>query len=99
MRQARHHWRRTQRPTDDMRGIEFSSRDALAAIVEQLKGVLFPMRPGPPDLRQQSEDIHVAHALDSALHALLRQVRLELRYYAALRRFGVETTVRPSLAF
>ncbi|MFP5393399.1 MAG: serine O-acetyltransferase EpsC [Gammaproteobacteria bacterium] len=85
LRQARHHWRRTQRPAGDLRGIEFPSRDALAAIVDQLKGVLFPMRLGPADLRQESEDIHVAHALDSALHALLRQVRLELRYSAALR--------------
>lgn len=90
LRQARHHWRRTQRPTGDMRGIEFPSRDALAAIVNQLKGVLFPMRLGPPDLRQESEDIHVAHALDSALHALLHQVRLELRYNAALRRLAAD---------
>jgi serine O-acetyltransferase len=85
LRRVRHHWRRTQRPAGDMRGIEFPSRDALAQIVNQLKGVLFPMRLGPPDLRQESEDIHVAHALDSALHALLHQIRLELRYNAALQ--------------
>ena len=85
LRQARHHWRRTQRPAGELRGIEFPSRLALADIIGQLKGVLFPMRLGPPDLRQESEDFHVAHALDSALHALLRQVRLELNYKAALQ--------------
>lgn len=83
---ARHHWRQTQRPAGELRGIEFPSRDALAAIISSLKGVLFPMRLGPPDLRQESEDFHVAHALDSALHDLLRQVRLELNYNAALQR-------------
>ncbi len=86
LHRARHHWRQTQRPSGELRGIEFPSRDALAEIVGQLKGVLFPMRLGPPDLRQESEDFHVAHALDSALHALLRQVRLELNYNAALQR-------------
>jgi serine O-acetyltransferase len=86
LHQARHHWRQTQRPAGELRGIEFPSRDALAAIVGQLKGVLFPMRLGPPDLRQESEDFHVAHALDGALHALLKQVRLERKYHAVLRR-------------
>jgi serine O-acetyltransferase len=38
------------------------------------------MRLGPADLRQESEDFYVGHTLDSVLHALLLQVRLELRY-------------------
>jgi serine O-acetyltransferase len=83
---ARQQWRQAHRPAGEVRGIEFPSRDALAEIVTQLKGVLFPMRLGPPGLRQESEDFHVAHALDSALHALLRQVQIELRYSAALQR-------------
>jgi serine O-acetyltransferase len=86
LHQARQHWRQTQRPTTEPGNIEFPSVDALTAIVAQLKGLLFPMRLGPPDLRQESEDFHVAHALDAALHALLRQVRLELKYSAALQR-------------
>jgi len=44
------------------------------------------MRLGPPGLRQESEEFHVAHALDSALHALLRQVEIELKYSAALQQ-------------
>jgi serine O-acetyltransferase len=83
---ARQQWRQAHRPVGEVRGIEFPSRDALATIVAQLKGVLFPMRLGPPGLRQESEEFHVAHALDSALHALLRQVQIELRYSAALQK-------------
>ncbi len=82
---ARQQWRQAHRPAGEVR-TEFPSRDALATIVAQLKGVLFPMRLGPPGLRQESEEFHVAHALDSALHALLRQVEIELRYSAALQQ-------------
>ncbi|MBW8898070.1 MAG: serine acetyltransferase [Massilia sp.] len=82
---ARQQWRQAHRAAGEVRGIEFPSREALATIIGQLKGVLFPLRLGPPDLRQESEDFHVAHVLDTALHALLRQVRIELRYNAVLR--------------
>jgi serine O-acetyltransferase len=85
LHEARRQWRQAHRRSGEVRGIEFPSREALATIIGQLKGVLFPLRLGPPDLRQESEDFHVAHALDTALHALLRQVRIELRYSAALR--------------
>jgi serine O-acetyltransferase len=40
------------------------------------------MRLGPPELRQESEDFYVGHTLDSVLHSLLSQVRLELSYAA-----------------
>src|SRR5450830_128851 len=43
------------------------------------------MRLGPPDLRQESENFHVAHALDASLHGLLHQVKRELAYNANLR--------------
>ena len=86
---ARHRWRQEQSRASEPGGREFPSRNALAAIVDSLKGVLFPMRLGPPDLRQESEDFHVAHALDGTLHALLKQVRRELKYNAALRGHAV----------
>ncbi len=82
--EARHNWRQAQSRDSEPGGREFPSRDALAAILDSLKGVLFPMRLGPPDLRQESENFHVAHALDAALHALLKQVRRELKYNAGL---------------
>ncbi|MES2402242.1 MAG: serine O-acetyltransferase EpsC [Pseudomonadota bacterium] len=73
-------WRESQKRSLEPGGREFPSRDALAAIVEQLKGALFPMRLGPTDLRHESEDFYVGYTLDSALHALLAQIRLELAY-------------------
>jgi serine O-acetyltransferase len=88
LHETRRQWRAAHRPVGEPNGIEFPSLDAVASIVTQLKGVLFPMRLGPPGLRQESEEFHVAHALDSALHALLAQVRIELRYSAALRQLA-----------
>ena len=79
---VRQQWRESQKRTREPGGREFPSRDALAQVIEALKGALFPMRLGPPDLRQESEDFYVGHTLDSALHGLLAQVRLELTYSA-----------------
>ncbi|WP_326543178.1 serine O-acetyltransferase EpsC [Pseudorhodoferax sp.] len=77
---VRDEWRAAQKRSREPGGREFPSRDALAQIVEGLKGVLFPMRLGPPDLRVESEDYYVAHQLDTVLHSLLGQARLELQY-------------------
>ena len=76
----RQHWRASQRRSTEPGGRELPSREALAQIIDDLRGVLFPMRLGPVDLRQESEDFYVGHTLDSVLHALLVQVRLELLY-------------------
>ena len=73
-------WREAHQRSAEAGGREFPSRDALARAVTQLQGVLFPMRLGPPDLRQESEDFYVAHTLDSALHTLHAQMVLELKY-------------------
>lgn len=82
LRAARDEWRDLQKRSREPGSREFPSRDALAAIVESLKGALFPMRLGPPDLRHESEDFYVGYTLDSALQSLLTQARLELRYTA-----------------
>lgn len=79
---VRRTWRETQKRSAEPGGREFPSRDAMAGIVEKLKGALFPMRLGPPDLRQESEDFYVGHTLDAALNGLLAQIRLELTYSA-----------------
>ncbi|WP_414441864.1 serine O-acetyltransferase EpsC [Burkholderia sp. 22PA0106] len=88
---ARHGWRERQRRLIEPGGRDLPSREALGGIVDALKGVLFPMRLGPPDLRQESEDLYVAHALDAALNALFSQARLELRYAARYRDSGDAT--------
>jgi serine O-acetyltransferase len=79
---VRQNWREVQKRSLEPGGRDLPAREALAGIVDALKGVLFPMRLGPPDLRQESENFYVANALDSALHALLAQARLELNYKA-----------------
>jgi serine O-acetyltransferase len=82
LRVARERWRDQQARPREISGRELPSREALATLVDSLRGALFPMRLGPPDLHQESEDYYVGHTLDIALHALLGQVRLELRYHA-----------------
>lgn len=77
---VRQAWRSRQVRPSEPGGRELPSRDALTKILEDLRGALFPMRLGPPELRQESEDFYVGHTLDSVLHSLLTQVRLELSY-------------------
>ncbi|RMO63211.1 hypothetical protein ALQ29_02580 [Pseudomonas marginalis pv. marginalis] len=83
LRGARDQWRtRNGRLSGEHGGRELPSREAVAQILEALCGALFPMRLGPVDLREESEDFYVGHTLDVALNALLGQARLELRYAA-----------------
>lgn len=77
---VRHAWHRRQQRSAEPGGRELHSRDALAKILNDLRGALLPMRLGPPELRQESEDFYVGHALDTVLHSLRGQVRLELSY-------------------
>jgi len=92
LRSARERWREQQARPREISSRELPSRDALAAILAGLRGALFPMRLGPSDLHQESEDYYVGHTLDAALHALIAQVRLELRYHA---RFHGESAPAP----
>lgn len=80
LRQVRLHSRAQNGQSGARRGYELPSRDALRDIVKELIGVLFPRRLGPADLREENEDYYVGHRLDIALHALRRQVRLDLSY-------------------
>ncbi|CAN5321391.1 serine O-acetyltransferase [soil metagenome] len=84
LRGARRYWRDSQQRPRDVGGRELPSQEALASIVDSLRGALFPMRLGPPDLRQETEDYYVGHTLDNALGALIGQVRLELGYQQRL---------------
>lgn len=85
--QVRQDWRESQLRSTEPGGRELPSREALASIIDSLRGVLFPMRLGPADLRQESEDFYVGHTLDTVLHALLEQVQLELHF--AVRLLGL----------
>lgn len=89
LRAIREGWRGSQQRNREFGGRELPSRDALREIVAALSGALFPMRLGPPDLRQESEDYYVGYTLDAALNALLAQVRLELGYMARMTPAGL----------
>ena len=79
---VRQQWRESQKRLTDTGGRELPSRNALSTLMDDLRGVLFPMRLGPVDLRQESEDYYVGNTLDAVLHVLVTQVKLELRYAA-----------------
>ncbi|MEM5404900.1 MULTISPECIES: serine O-acetyltransferase EpsC [Paraburkholderia] len=79
---VRQRWREGQHRSLDQGERELPDREALADIVGTLKGVLFPMRLGPPNLRQETENFYIGHALDASLHALLAQARLEFHHKA-----------------
>lgn len=91
LREARDDWRtRNRRVSGEHGGRELPSRAAMSDIIEALTGALFPMRLGPVDLREESEDFYVGHTLDVALNALLAQARLELRYVAQQQGASIE---------
>jgi serine O-acetyltransferase len=93
LQQARHDWRESQHRPKEFGGRELPSKDALKAIVDDLCGILFPMRLGPSDLRQEGEDVYIAFTLDKVLSALYEQVRLTLTYEA---RYRMSATSRDS---
>ncbi|WP_374488328.1 helix-turn-helix domain-containing protein [Zoogloea sp.] len=98
LRDVRERWRESQGRLRESGGREFPSRDALATIVRQLAGALFPMRLGPDGLRQESEDVYVSYTLDAALHSLLEQIRLELHCQARHGRLGLPEVSSRALA-
>ncbi len=99
LRQARHEWREGQQRLREAGGRELPSAEALGAIIEGLRGALFPMRLGPPELRQNGEDFFVGHTLHTQMQALQSQVLLELRYSARQQGLGdVEPATTASTA-
>ena len=77
---ARNEWRTKQKSLKDFGGRELPSKEEIKKIMNDLCGILFPMRLGPHDLRQQSENYYIAHTLEKTLYALHEQVRLNLTY-------------------
>ena len=95
---ARADWRQSQGRLRDFSTREFPSRAALRDIVATLAAALFPMRLGPPGLRDSSEDFFVGHSLAVALDALAAQVVLELRYSARLNGLTAEDSEAQAVA-
>jgi len=80
LHEARNEWRASRQRSREPGPREFPSPDAVGEAIDDMRKALFPMRLGPPDLRQENEDYYVGHTLGAALHTLLCQARLELRY-------------------
>lgn len=97
LHEARNDWRDAQQRSREPGAREFPSREALAQVTLQLAGALFPMRLGPSDLRHESEDFYVGHTLDSALHALVAQARLELAFAARREPLDAQTIAQQAL--
>jgi len=82
LRSVRNEWRASRGRLREAGLRELPSREVLQQLLIDLCGALFPMRLGPQDLREESEDYYVGHTLDAALNQLLVQVQLELTYSA-----------------
>jgi serine O-acetyltransferase len=78
LREARLDWRK-RRGRQEHGSRILPSRDVLQGMMQQLCGVLFPMRLGPHDLRDESADWYVGHTLAEVFEGLEKQVLFELR--------------------
>ncbi|MDM1247399.1 serine acetyltransferase [Acinetobacter sp. R933-2] len=86
LQQARSEWRTKQKSLKVFGGRELPSKEEIKKIMNDLCGILFPMRLGPHDLRQQSENFYIAHTLEKNLYALQEQVKLNLSYDAKYKK-------------
>lgn len=75
---ARHDWRTAHHRSEEPGPRELPAPDQVAAIVAALRGILFPMRLGPADLRQEEENSWIARTLEVVAADLLKQIQLEL---------------------
>lgn len=80
LQQARHEWRDYQQRHKEIGARELPSKQILQGILDDLCGILFPMRLGPNGILQQSEDYYIAYTLDRVLDQLQVQVLLTLQY-------------------
>ncbi len=76
LQQARHDGRQQQPRTKEFGGRQLPSKEALKANLDDQDGILFPMRLGPADLRQETEDSYIPYTLTRVPTALHAQVQL-----------------------
>ncbi len=87
LRKRRSKWRSDQQRANELNGRELPSPTVVRESIAKVIQALFPMRLGPADLREESEDFYVGYTLDVAFNSLFEQARLELDY-AARRGIG-----------
>ncbi|MBU3121598.1 serine acetyltransferase [Acinetobacter soli] len=93
LQKARHDWRESQHRTKEMGDRELPSKEVLRVVVNDLCGILFPMRLGPAELRQETENYYIAYTLDRVLNELFIQVRMALHYEAKLHPNTVDPDI------
>lgn len=96
LRKTRLEWRDNQGCPKYFNGRALPSPEALQQFIKTLSNVLFPLRLGPSDLNQESEDYYVGLQLDIALRSLLAQLRLELAYRTYMQVQAQLTPVIPN---
>lgn len=79
---VRDQWRLSQNRIKAPTSRELPSIHAIKSIIENFKGILFPMRLGPENLRHDSEDYYVGYTLNTTLQTLEQQAFLELSFNA-----------------
>ncbi|WP_112313025.1 serine O-acetyltransferase EpsC [Pseudogemmobacter bohemicus] len=94
--EARHDWRLSQLRLEEAGPRELPSPERVAAIVTDLRAVLFPMRLGPADLRQEHENDFIATTLARAAQDLTRETSRELDW--ARRYLGPGAAPAPEAA-
>ncbi len=75
---ARHDWRVAHHRNEEPGPRELPSPERVGRIVSAVRGLLFPMRLGPSDLRQENENTYIRQTLEEMSRDLLQQIRLEL---------------------
>lgn len=80
LRAVRQKWRTSQNRLHEVGGRHLPSPSAISDAMDSLIGALFPMRLGPNDLLQETEDFYVGYTIGVALNVLLAQIRLEVKY-------------------
>lgn len=78
--EVRHNWRLVNAHHSEYGSESFPSRTRINKVVDELSGVLFPLRLGPDFVRLQNEDHFVTQTLQISLSRLHAQLRLELTY-------------------
>jgi serine O-acetyltransferase len=83
LNEVRRGWRAAQTHHAEYGNEGFPSRGDVGKITDAVCGALFPLRLGPNFVRLHNEDSFVAQTLQTALHRLYGQIRLELIYSMA----------------
>ncbi|MGX7894741.1 serine O-acetyltransferase EpsC [Tsuneonella sp. HG222] len=96
LNRIRHETRKANARNAEFGSVGFPSRYRVQKLMEDLCGVLFPLRLGPDHVRPHNEDQFVTQTLRVALSRLQAQIRLELAYHGIPDKTEAEAIDRHS---